>query len=217
MKKGDILWSSIILVLILLLAFPGGRNLYIEYTTRYPYASGFLKFALLSTMGELLTLRLREKQWRKSTGFTVKIFVWGLIGMAITFMFSFYSAGVSALQEAGKLPGGGISAATAFFTSALMNLTFGPAFMIAHRISDTIIDSRVTVGAFPRPGAVLENIAWGPFMSVIIRSLIFFWIPAHTLVFLLPGPFRVLAAAFLSIILGVLLTIAGGKDREEKT
>jgi hypothetical protein len=41
-----------------------------------------------------------------------------------------------------------------------------------------------------------------------VKTCILFWIPAHTLVFLLPGEYRVLVSAFLSIVLGLLMTAA---------
>jgi len=36
----------------------------------------------------------------------------------------------------------------------------------------------------------------------------FFWIPAHTITFLLPGEYRILFAAVLGIVLGVFLAVA---------
>jgi hypothetical protein len=41
-----------------------------------------------------------------------------------------------------------------------------------------------------------------------LKTCPYFWIPAHTIVFLLPGQYRVLVSAFLSIALGLLLAIA---------
>ena len=40
------------------------------------------------------------------------------------------------------------------------------------------------------------------------KTCIFFWIPAHTIVFMLPSQYRVLVSAFLSIALGLLLAYA---------
>lgn len=39
----------------------------------------------------------------------------------------------------------------------------------------------------------------------------FFWIPAHTITFLLPPDYQVLFAALLGIALGTILAIAGMK------
>ncbi|MBK5251987.1 MAG: hypothetical protein JJE29_05070 [Peptostreptococcaceae bacterium] len=50
---------------------------------------------------------------------------------------------------------------------------------------------------------------------VLAKTIPFFWIPAHTLTFLLPGQYRVLAAAMLSIALGLILTLAKIKKTDE--
>jgi hypothetical protein len=47
-----------------------------------------------------------------------------------------------------------------------------------------------------------------------MKTIPFFWIPAHTLTFLLPSEYRVLAAAMLSIALGLILTITKKKPSE---
>ena len=43
---------------------------------------------------------------------------------------------------------------------------------------------------------------------VFKKTIPFFWYPAHTITFLLPGEMRVLFAAILGVVLGVLLAIA---------
>ena len=45
------------------------------------------------------------------------------------------------------------------------------------------------------------------------KTIPFFWIPAHTITFILPQDYRVLFAAVLGIALGVLLAIASLKSR----
>jgi ABC-type polysaccharide/polyol phosphate export permease len=53
---------------------------------------------------------------------------------------------------------------------------------------------------------VLATINWHSLVVVVIfRLLTFFWIPAHTITFLLPPVYRVLCAAILGFVLGVLL------------
>jgi hypothetical protein len=46
---------------------------------------------------------------------------------------------------------------------------------------------------------------WG---FVYKKTIPFFWIPAHTVTFLLPAEIRVLFAVVLSVVLGLLLTIS---------
>jgi hypothetical protein len=43
---------------------------------------------------------------------------------------------------------------------------------------------------------------------VFKRTIPLFWIPAHTLNFMLPEEYRVLFAAILSVALGILLSVA---------
>lgn len=51
-----------------------------------------------------------------------------------------------------------------------------------------------------------------------LKTCPYFWIPAHTIVFLLPNQYRVLVSAFLSIALGLLLAIAKkGKQIPEES
>ncbi len=99
----------------------------------------------------------------------------------------------------------------AFLVSAIMNLTFGPAFMAAHRISDTYIDLRVE-GLKPSISQVITRIDWPGFYTFVVgKTVPFFWIPAHTITFLLPTVYRVLWAVYLSMALGAILAYARQK------
>jgi len=56
---------------------------------------------------------------------------------------------------------------------------------------------------------IIAQIDWGRFIREIVGVTIpVFWIPAHTITFLLPGQYRVLFAASLSIVLGLILSLA---------
>jgi hypothetical protein len=52
---------------------------------------------------------------------------------------------------------------------------------------------------------------------VLKKTIPFFWIPAHTITFLMPADFRVLFAALLGIVLGVILAVANMKKTETQT
>ena len=52
------------------------------------------------------------------------------------------------------------------------------------------------------------KVQWG---FVFKKTLPLFWFPAHTITFLLPGEMRVLFAALLGVLLGVILSIAARK------
>jgi len=62
---------------------------------------------------------------------------------------------------------------------------------------------------------VVQRIDTASFVTfVVMKTVPYFWIPAHTLTFLLPSEYRILAAAMLSIALGLILTIAKKKNSE---
>lgn len=214
MKKlnpGDFIWLAVLIIFTLLIILPPTHAGFIDLTTRFPYPMGFLKFALLASMGELLVVRLKSGGWKFPQGFIWKVLGWGLLGVAITFMFTFFSLGVAGLAAKG-MPVGGSGAGSrllqAFLTSALMNLTFGPVFMALHRITDTTIEflsRKEPVGH----GRVLKAIDWADFISfVVFKTIPIWWIPVHTITFLLPVEYRVLVAAYLSIVLGIILVYA---------
>ena len=46
---------------------------------------------------------------------------------------------------------------------------------------------------------------------VVGKTIPFFWIPAHTVTFLLPPEYRVFVAALLSIALGLILALASSR------
>ena len=206
--KGDILWLSSLLIFTAVLVIPQTHQVFIQCTSNHPYWMGFLKFAILATMGELLAIRLANRTWKIPGGLIFKIIIWGLIGVLITFMFSFYSTGVSTVIEQETISIGNELLAhliTAFLTSVIMNLTFGIVFMGLHRMSDTYIEMRVNHKQ-PSLKELIEAINWNAFISfVVFKTIPLFWIPVHTITFLLPAYYRVVVAAYLSIILGVFL------------
>jgi hypothetical protein len=213
-RKGDFLWLAVIAAVVLLYTLPATAPALAGLTSRHAYLMGFAKFALLATMGELLVLRLAKGAWAKPSGLLARAAVWGVVGLLIVLMFTLFNAGVQGAGEKGLLPlGSGRLRAllVAFWTSVLMNLTFGPVFMAAHRVSDAWIEARF--GDAARKGerldfmAIVASVDWRRFLGFVVgRTIPLFWIPAHTLCFLLPGEYRVLAAALLSIALGVILS-----------
>jgi hypothetical protein len=107
----------------------------------------------------------------------------------------------------------------AFCTSAFMNLVFGPTFMLFHRVTDTFIDmgeGKLSRIMSLKLGAVISKIDFNGFISfVVLKTVPIFWIPAHTITFMLPPEYRVLMASFLSIAMGGILAFA--KRRKPKT
>jgi hypothetical protein len=215
---GDFLWISFLVIITAFLILPNTRQTFIQLTGRFPYGMGFVKFAILATLGELLALRLAKQTWVKPLGLIFKVIVWGLIGVLITYMFSFYSAGVSAMVGTSRLIAGSGFLETlvpAFITSLIMNLTFGIVFMALHRLTDRYIEMRVS-NLKPSLNELVEAIDWDGFIKfVVLKTIPLFWIPAHTVTFSLPPHFRVIVAAYHSIILGVILVSAAGKQQHK--
>ncbi len=213
---GDIIWSSILATIALLLIFPETHSLFVSATSTHPYISGFIKFAILSIMGEFLANRLVHKKWVKIKGLLPKMVIWGLVGVMIVMMFAIFSNGVQGAIEKGLLYTGASSVSPflkAFYISAILNLTFGPVFMAVHRISDTYIDAVTGNNPAIRKnlslGGVVSSIDWSGFINFVVgKTIPFFWIPAHTITFLLPDEYKVLFAASLSIVLGLILSYA---------
>ena len=214
---GDLIWLAVLAIITAFFIVPSTHQIFVRLTGEHPYIMGFIKFAVLATMGELLVKRLARGAWQKLPGLVYKILVWGIIGVMVTFVFSLYSLGTAAVVEKGLLPAGSGGVKTfllAFFTSTMMNLTFGPVFMAAHRVSDTFIDLRVQGKKVSLKNAV-ERIDWADFVNfVVAKTIPFLWIPAHTIAFLLPAEYRVLVAAYLSIVLGIVLVYA--RSRKSK-
>jgi len=218
LKKGDVIWTSALIGIIAFLLIPTTHKVFISFTTNYAYIAGFLKFAILATMGDLLAYRLVTREWKIRKGFLFRAFIWGFLGVVIVFIFSFFGTGVAVAMEKGVLPGAGYAIAFAFFTSAIMNLTFAPIMMGFHRITDTYADLKfIEKRKNLKLNQVLDEIDWDNFVSfVVLITIPVFWIPAHTITFLLPSEYRVLMAAFLSIALGAILSFAKAKNKKQK-
>ncbi|MBT1247077.1 MULTISPECIES: hypothetical protein [unclassified Thermosipho (in: thermotogales)] len=211
MKKGDFIWIFTFLLIIFLLI--SLHDYYIALNRSHPYFMGFLKVSILATMGEILSLRLQRKRYTKPYGLIYRFIIWGFLGMCFVLVFELFSSGTYNVMEKGLLPGKN-RFFHAFFTSTLMNLIFAPTFMAFHRITDTYIDlgkGKIKGILSVKFSDVINTIDWNKFFGfVVLKTIPFFWIPAHTITFLLPAEYRVLTAAMLSIALGVLLSIRKG-------
>lgn len=209
MKKGDIIWSTFLAIIVLFLLIPGTREIFKDLTASYPYLMGFIKFSILATMGELLSIRIVSKKWKRPTGLFYRVLIWGFLGIVIVLVFDLFNSGVAAAQSRNLLPGESSKFMLAFLTSALMNMIFAPTMMAFHRISDTYIEKMHKINRKIDIEKVVSSVNWGDFVSfVILKTIPFFWIPAHTIVFLLPDVYRIITAAFLSMALGAILAFA---------
>jgi hypothetical protein len=209
-KKGDFLWGAVLLLWILILAIPTTRTVFMETTDDHQYIGGFFKFFILATMGDLLGGRILNGHWTIPKGFIYKAMVWGVLGMMITLVFTVFTGGAAVAQTTGKLPFAGSKLAQAFFGSSIMNLTFGPMMYIYHKFGDLFIDLKYEKkGGSVTVKDLVDRVDWYTVVSFSwLKTCIFIWIPCHTIVFLLPVQYRVLASAFLSILLGILVAVS---------
>lgn len=219
MKKIDLVWPAVLAAIVVFLAVPETRHLFEATTSAHPYIMGFVKYAILATMGELLALRIVTGSWKRPAGFIYRVIIWGVLGMAFVLVFNIFNHGVIGAQKLGLLPmlQGGFGAAllVSFFTSLFMNLFFAPTFMAFHRVTDTYLDlgeGKLSKVLKVKLKDVVSKIDWNNFISfVVIKTIPLFWIPAHSITFMLPGNYRLLYAAFLSIALGGILAFSKKK------
>lgn len=212
MKKGDIYWLLGILAWVLILVIPATREPFMAYTSAHPYIGGFIKFSILASMGDFLGIRVTRGDYYIPKGIILRGLIWGIIGMMVALVFPFFMSGTAMVQQSGMLPFAGSTLAQAFFGSAIMNLTFGPMMMAFHKFTDQYVDALYEKKGKITLSALVDRVDWHTLVEFSwVKTCIFFWIPAHTIVFLLPSEYRVLVSAFLSIALGFLLAIAKKK------
>ncbi|MBQ3551950.1 MAG: hypothetical protein IJA35_02175 [Clostridia bacterium] len=197
---------GIIAIFAVILIVPQSRELFKTLSADHTYIMGFIKFALLATSGELIGVRIKQKAWIPPAKLFLRFIIWGVIGVWITFMMKLFSLGVSGMMDVGLLPGKGSIFLSALYTSVIMNTSFGPVFMFLHKCSDLCLESM----AKREHKSIMEIIKSvdlkGFFGFTIAKTVPIFWIPAHTITFLLPSEYQVIMAAALSVVLGVILS-----------
>ena len=206
------------------LIIPATRKVFEDLSANYPYLMGFAKFALLATAGELISIKMSSGKFGKPVYLVARIVIWGVIGVWITYMMKIFFLGSGAMIAAGLLPGGQLSTANfgyklirAFATAATMNLTFGPTFMAVHKCSDTYLALRAENGKGVKLSQVIDAVDWKRFVSfTLFKTVPIFWIPAHTLTFLLPSEYQVMLAALLSVALGIILNFKKKPSQAQK-
>ena len=229
MKKQDLLavllFGGVFVGIILLMNIPlsDGNT----FNQDYGLVMSFIKFAVLATLGECIGLRISQGVYnRKGFGIVPRAIVWGVLGLGMYFAFQIYPAGVIGLlnnlgcENCGEIfvspylsPG---KLGIAFLISVVMNVTFGPVFMTLHKITDThILSHGGKLKGFFTPikfKEIITHLDWGVQWSFVFkRTIPLFWFPAHTISFLLPGDYRILFAALLGVVLGIILSIANLK------
>ena len=206
---------SVFALFAAVLIIPSSREIFEKLSGSHPYLMGFVKFALLATAGELIAIKMATGKFIKPCYLIARIIIWGVIGIWITYMMKIFFLGSGAMISAGLLPGKLLEPNSiayklirAFATAATMNLTFGPTFMAVHKCSDTYLALRAKNGKAVKLTEVINAVDWNRFVSfTLFKTVPIFWIPAHTVTFLLPPEYQVMLAALLSVALGIILNL----------
>ena len=228
MQKKDIIFISILLVIALpLVLWEEPLNAYIVFNKSHGMVTSFIKFGILATIGEVIGLRIKTGSYiQKGFGVFPKIITWGFIGLTIKLAFIIFATGTpqflsyigienAALTIKSSLTWAKIG--VAFSISAAMNVIYAPVMMTFHKITDIHIakyGGKIKSLIIPIDYALIfKQIDWDIQWSFVFKKTIpLFWIPAHTITFLLPLEYQVLFAAVLSILLGLILAIASLKS-----
>jgi hypothetical protein len=176
-------------------------NWYINLVTTQPILTAIVQFAILGTLGEIISRWIIQKSLKYpfTFGMTLwKMVVWSVLAVCIKYAFIGTDGFVQALinhKSADLKPDPLLpqmiqgSIAYAFTKSVLINLQFGLFLVLFHRILDNL---------------VLEVKNWKNLDKGML-SLLWFWIPAHTVTFSLPKDYQIGLAALWSVVLGFIL------------
>lgn len=213
MKRKDLVWILILIVISLFIFLPYTNPIFINITTEFPYMMGFIKTMILASMGEMLVRRIKTGSYFGDPGLFMKAVVWGFLGMVFVFVFPLFDGGIRSIFSNRVLFENSFlnTFIYALLVSMSMNILFAPTFMMFHRVTDAYIN--LSKGKLKEIiklplNDVIESIDFKFFFSfVVIKTIPLFWIPAHTITFMLPPVYRVLMASYLSIALGILLTL----------
>jgi hypothetical protein len=229
MKRKDILFIVLVIAIIgFLFIWKPALEAYTSFNKNHGLVSSFIKFGVLATLGEMIGLRIRTgNYYRKTFGVLPKAIIWGFIGLTIKMAFVIFSSGTPQfLQYLGFTDAmasmntsfSGSKLFVAFAISTAMNVIYAPVMMTFHKITDMHIaqyNGKLTSLVKPIDfSSNFKNIDWKVQWNFVFKKTIpIFWIPAHTLTFLLPPDFQVLFAALLSLVLGLILAIASLKSK----
>jgi hypothetical protein len=236
MKRSDLLvLAGIFMVLAVFIIIQPVWDFYRMFNSEHAYLASFIKFAVLATFGESIGLRIRCGHYSQAGfGFLPRAIVWGFLGVSIKMAFVIFGEGAPyMLKTMGVIfpveqPGDilrqngyfWLKLLSAFSVSTTLNLFFAPVFMTFHKLTDLhILQNGGTMKGFFTPINFRKHFMemdWSTQWNFVFKKTIpLFWIPAQTLNFMLPEEYRILFAAFLSIVLGVLLSVAGLKAKKQ--
>lgn len=229
MKKPDFIFILIVITIFApFFLSEAVYNAYTSFNAQHGMIMSFVKFAILSTLGEMIGARINTGAYLpKAFGVLPRMIVWGFLGMGINMSMIVFSKGVPlfmeymGMQDASQIINGPLcldKVWVALAISVAMNTIFAPVFMTFHKLSDMHIANnqgslRSLVSPIPM-AATLRQLNWDAQWGFVFKKTIpLFWYPAHTITFLLPPHSRVLFAALLGVALGVLLALANKKKK----
>jgi hypothetical protein len=172
---------------------------YTNWVTAQPLTAAAIQFAVLGTLGEIISHLLVTRRAAlpcTNPQLLAKMVGWAVLGVFVKFGFAGMKGFVAALVDHHLLPlacAGGLGRAVALSTAT--NLFMGPQTMALHRVTDNLILRR-------RGFAGIQRDWW---------TLLWFWIPAHTLTFSLPVEYQVGLAALWSVALGIIMGLSTQK------
>ncbi len=172
---------------------------YVGLLESHPFAAAFLQFAVLGMLGEYISCLLRRR--RLGAGIPKllgKMAAWGVLGLIIKMAFAGFDGFTRSVFEKVGLSASarivGLAVPFALAKSVFTNTFFGPQMMLFHRWEDNLV-----MGA---PGNYRG-------VKTAIATLFWFWIPAHTLTFLIRSEdLQITLAALWSVVLGLILGLA---------
>ena len=174
---------------------------YVDIVKSYPITSAMIQFAILGTTGDWIAKVIQNKKifWPFSTKETIWKFIeWAILAILIKIASVGFKGFVDSVVATNLLPD--IFAQkrhflNAFTVSLTMNVQFGLLLVILHRFLDYL----------PFGKTNWQGIQKG------FYSLLWFWIPAHTVTFMLPTEYQIGLAALWSVMLGLLLGLFNRK------
>ena len=166
-------------------------NSYVELVKAYPLYTAMLQFAVLGTFGDVISKWMQQGRVfmpYKAQILILKMLEWAFLAITIKYAFVGFQGFVDSLVSHQLLPELGLFG-RAFAVSVAMNLQFGLLLVMLHRFLDNLIAQQSN----------WKNIDKG------MWSLIWFWIPAHTVTFMLDKPYQIGLAAIWRVVLGLFL------------
>lgn len=170
---------------------------YVSWVKAMPIVSAMIQFAILGTFGEVISQWVVRKSFKYPFNLAStlwKMLVWAILAIGIKYAFKGFTGFVEYLEAHAYLPA--LSKfGKAFSISAFMNMQFGITLVLLHRALDNL---------------PLKHKNWSNLHKGIF-SLVWFWIPAHTITFMLPELYRIGLAALWSLVLGLILGLFNRK------